>query len=326
MFNISEVILTSTGMPVAENITEEISTTTTTLSPSAEKISQVAEKSEEVVNTVVESNPVTVFIRDVVISPQFYVPVISILLSFIIVGITKKYINKRVKKNASSITLKRRNTVYILAGNIIKYVVTLICVIVCLSVWGLDVTSLLAGLGIAGAIAGLALQDALKDIISCISIIFENFFVIGDLVKYNEFEGHVIEFGLKSTKIQGYDGTVFIISNRNIGEIKNLSYKDSNTFIELPVAYESDDEHVVKIIKEVLEKISEWKISTAKGEYLGVNGLSSSSVDHYVVVHSNSEDKFAIRRKALSEFKKAFDKNNIKIPYTQIEVYNHGKK
>ena len=42
MFNISEVILTSTGMPVAENITEEISTTTTTLSPSAEKISQVA--------------------------------------------------------------------------------------------------------------------------------------------------------------------------------------------------------------------------------------------------------------------------------------------
>lgn len=325
MFKLLEV-LTSTGMPVAENITEDISTTTTTLSPSAEKISEIANKSEEVVNNVVESNPVTSFIRDVVTAPEFYVPVISIFLAFLIVGITKKYINKRVRKNASSINLKRRNTVYILAGNIIKYVVTLICVIVCLSAWGLDVTSLLAGLGIAGAIAGLALQDALKDIISGISIIFENFFVIGDLVKYNEFEGHVIEFGLKSTKILGYDGTVFIVSNRNIGEIKNLSYKDSNVFIELPVAYESNEEEVVRVIKEVLEKISEWKISTAKGEYLGVNNLSSSSVDHYVVVHSNSEDKYAIRRKAISEFKKAFDKNKIKIPYTQIEVYNHGKK
>ena len=123
MFKLLEV-LTSTGMPVAENITDEVSTTTTTLSPNAERISEFANKSEEVVNTVVESNPVTAFIRDVVTSPQFYVPVISILLAFIIVGITKKYINKRVKKNASSITLKRRNTVYILAGNIIKYVVT----------------------------------------------------------------------------------------------------------------------------------------------------------------------------------------------------------
>ena len=325
MFKLLEV-LTSTGMPVAENITDEITTTTTTLSPSAEKISQVAEQTEEVVNNVVDSNPVTAFIRDVITSPKFYVPVISIFLAFLIVAIVKKYISKRVRKNASSITLKRRNTVYILAGNIIKYVVTLICVIVCLSAWGLDVTSLLAGLGIAGAIAGLALQDALKDIISGISIIFENFFVIGDLVKYNDFEGHIIEFGLKSTKIQGYDGTVFIVSNRNIGEIKNLSYKDANTFIELPVAYESNEEEVIRVIKEVLDKINEWKISTAKGEYLGVNNLSSSSVDHYVVVHSSSEDKYAIRRRAIGEFKKAFDKNKIKIPYTQIEVYNHGKK
>lgn len=317
-------VVTSTGMPVAEGITE--STTTTTLSPSAEKVSQLAEKSEEVVNTVVESNPVTVFIRDVVTAPQFYVPVVSVLLALVIVALVKKYINKRVKKNASSITLKRRNTVYILAGNIIKYVVTLIVIIVCLAAWGVDVTSLVAGLGIAGAIAGLALQDALKDIISGISIIFENFFVIGDLVKYNDFEGHIIEFGLKSTKIQGYDGSIYIVSNRNIGEIKNLSYKDTNTFIELPVAYESNEETVVKVIKEVLGKISDWKISTKPGEYLGVNNLNSSSVDHYVVVHSNSEDKFAIKRRALSEFKKAFDKNKIKIPYTQVEVYTHGKK
>ena len=317
-------VVTSTGMPVAEGITE--STTTTTLSPSAEKVSQIAEKSEEVVNTVVESNPVTMFIRDVVTSPKFYVPVIAIVLAFVVITIVKKYINKRVKTNASSITLKRRNTVYILAGNIIKYVVTLIVVIVCLAAWGVDVTSLVAGLGIAGAIAGLALQDALKDIISGISIIFENFFVIGDLVKYNDFEGHIIEFGLKSTKILGYDGSVYIVSNRNIVEIKNLSYKESNVFIELPVAYESNEETVVKVIKEVLGKISDWKISTKPGEYLGVNNLNSSSVDHYVVVHSNSEDKFAIKRRALSEFKKAFDKNKIKIPYTQVEVYTHGKK
>jgi len=317
-------VIATTGMPVAEGITEEV--TTTTLSPSAEKISEIANKSEEVVNTVVESNPVTIFIRDVVTSPEFYVPVIAIVLSFLLVEIVKKYINKRVKKNASSIVNKRRNTVYILAGNIIKYVVTLVCLIVCLAAWGVDVTGLIAGLGIAGAIAGLALQDALKDIISGISIIFENFFVIGDLVQYNDFEGHIIEFGLKSTKIQGYDGSVYIVSNRNIGEIKNLSYQDSNIFIELPVAYESDEENVVKVIKEVLNKITEWKISTKPGEYLGVNNLNSSSVDHFVVVHANSEDKFKIKRKALSEFKKAFDKNNIKIPYTQIEVYTHGKK
>lgn len=263
---------------------------------------------------------------DVITSPKFYVPIISIIVSIIFVTVIENMFKRRVKRNATNILTKRRNTVYILASNIIKYVVVIICMLVILSVWGVDVTGLLAGLGIAGAIAGLAFQDALKDIISGISIIFENFFVIGDLVKYQDFEGHVIEFGLKSTKIQAYDGTVFIVSNRNIGEIKNLSYKDANTFIELPVAYEQDEETVVKVIKDVLDNISEWDISSAKGEYLGVNNLNSSSVDYMVVIHSNSDNKYAIKRKALSEFKKAFDKNKIKIPYTQIEVYNHGNK
>ena len=69
MFKLLEV-LTSTGMPVAENITDEISTTTTTLSPSAEKISEIANKSEEVVNNVVESNPITSFIKDVLTAPE----------------------------------------------------------------------------------------------------------------------------------------------------------------------------------------------------------------------------------------------------------------
>ena len=69
--------------------------------------------------------------------------------------------------------------------------------LILLNLYGVNTTSLIAGLGIAGAVLGLALQDALKDIFNGLSIIFDNYFVVGDLVDYNGFVGTVTDFGLK---------------------------------------------------------------------------------------------------------------------------------
>ena len=65
----------------------------------------------------------------------------------------------------------------------IKYFIAAVSAIMILNIYGVDTTSIIAGLGVAGVVIGLAFQDALKDIISGINIIMDNYYVVGDLVK-----------------------------------------------------------------------------------------------------------------------------------------------
>ena len=103
--------------------------------------------------------------------------------------------------------------------------------------FGVDTSSFIAGLGVASVVIGLALQDALKDIIGGINIILDNFYVVGDYVKYGDFTGQVISFGLKSTKIKDFNGNVMVVSNRNIDEIINLSQDKHVILLNIPTCY-----------------------------------------------------------------------------------------
>lgn len=258
-------------------------------------------------------------------SSKFYVPVITICLTFLIIKGTTRFIHKIITKNATTLELKRRNTIVALSHNIIKYVLIILASLIILSTWEFDVTGLITGLGIAGVVAGLALQDALKDIIMGCNIIMDNYFVVGDLITLNGFTGEVIEFGLKNTKIKNIDGVVMIIANREISNVLNLSQKSSSVGISIPVAYEESEEKVAAVIKKVIKEIDDLEISTKETVYLGIDKLNDSSVDYLIRAYSKAGNQFDLKRKSLSIIKKHFDKNKIKIPYQQIEVHD-GKR
>lgn len=188
--------------------------------------------------------------------------------------------------------------------------------------WGVDVSGIIAGLGIVGVVGGLAIQDALKDIIMGINIIMDNFFVVGDIITYNDFTGEVIEFGLKNTKIKNVEGTVLVVSNRNISEIQNISKKNASVVVTIPTSYKEKDSKVEKVLKRICETIDTWELSTEKTEYLGLDSLNTSSVDYIIRAHCTASNKHPLRRKILVEIKREFDKCNMQIPFTQIEVHN----
>lgn len=269
-----------------------------------------------------ESTNFLELIYSVISSYKFYVPVITLCVIFLFIRSSQRIVKKLVNKNSKSIEVKRRNTIVILLENVIKYVFIIIALLIILSVWGLDVSALITGLGIVGVVGGLAIQDALKDIIMGCNIIMDNYFVIGDLVTYNGFTGEIIEFGLKNTKIKNADGTVFVVSNRNISEIQNLSQKNSTLLISIPTAYEEKAEKIQKVLDKVCKEIDNWDMSTDKTEILGIDSLSSSSVDYLIKAYCNSTDRYTFKRKILGLVKSEFDKNNVKIPYQQVEVHN----
>ena len=259
-------------------------------------------------------------------SDKFYIPVFTIAISILLIKLFDAIIKKKlIKKNTSSIDAKRRNTIFSLISNILKYIVIILAVIVILSVYGFNVTGLITGLGVAGVVAGLALQDALKDIIMGCNIILDNYYVVGDYVEYKGFTGEVVEFGLKNTKIRGFDGEVLVVSNRQISEITNLSQKNNNYIITMPFAYEEKEADIKKLFDVCFKEIKKLKDTTGDPEYLGIKEFGESSIVYMIKVHTTSQNQFAYKRAIYSIIKKNVDELGIKIPYPQIEVHN-GKR
>ena len=77
------------------------------------------------------------------------------------------------------------------ALNVLRYLLLLVTILLILQINGINVTSLVAGLGIVSAVVGLALQDILKDVIMGLHILSGRFFSVGDAVRYGIMEGIV---------------------------------------------------------------------------------------------------------------------------------------
>ena len=91
-----------------------------------------------------------------------------------------------------------------------------IAAIVILDNLGVDVTGLVAGLGIGGIAIGLAAQGIFSDLFAALSIIFDRPFRVGDVVGYGTSSGTVEAIGLKSTRVRAVTGELLIISNAKL--------------------------------------------------------------------------------------------------------------
>lgn len=262
-------------------------------------------------------------VLDFLSKKQVYGTVIFTIVAFIIYKLFIVLVDKVIAKSKNELERKKKRTVIELIKNIGKYALILLVIIFILDLNGVKVTSLIASLGVASAVSALALQDTLKDIISGTSIIMDNYYVVGDYVKYKNFTGTVIQLGLKSTKIMDFDGQVYTIANRNIDEIINLSQKTASSLIVIPTAYEEKLEKVEKILNEVVEEIKTWEtIDSDKTAYIGITELADSSVNYGIRYYCSPGKVWQYKRDALRLIKSKYDKNNIKIPYNQIEVHN----
>lgn len=259
-------------------------------------------------------------------SVKFYGPIIVILGAIFIYSVISVVLNKATIRGKTEYERKKRKTVILLFQNITKYVCLIFAILMILNIYGVNTSSIIAGLGIASVVIGLALQDALKDIISGINIIMDNYYVVGDYVKYGDFTGIITSFGLKSTKIKDFDGNVLNIANRNIDKIINISQERHVIYLRVPTAYEASEEKVKKVLLSVLEKLGELAdVDGKECNYLGIDDLGDSAVKYLITIKCKQGSEYRVRRAALTLIKEAYDKNNIKIPYNQIEVHNGSK-
>lgn len=256
---------------------------------------------EEVVQKILESNLI--------------LSAIVIIISYLIYRILSMIIGKGAK---SKRILGKKLTYIRLLDNILKYFFLIVTILIILQVNDFNVSSLIAGLGIAGIIVGLAVQDLIKDVIGGFNIITDDVFSVGDVIKYNGVEGKVISLGLKNTKIRDiYTNNMYIIANGNIKEILNISEWNE---ILIPASYDAKIEKMDEVLNKVVQEIK--GIENVKDcDYLGICGFEQSSISYKIRIFCRPEHKLITKRKALRCVKLALDNNNLKIPYQQIDIH-----
>lgn len=221
---------------------------------------------------------------------------------------------EKVKKT----TAKARSTYAGLFKSVIRLTFIAIVILAILSINGVDVGSLLAGLGILSVVIGLAVQDVLKDIIRGVTIVTEKYFQVGDIVTIGNYTGKVISIGMLTTKMidDNSDGAVVSISNRNIVDAESLP---SAVTFSLLLPKEHPMAEISKILTNaalLIEK--EPKVRTC--EYLGVSDVESGSLRHLFKITCSAADRSTAKRAALKVLLTTLEEEKVPLPYNSVEI------
>jgi len=144
-------------------------------------------------------------------------------------------------------------------GMMAKLVLWSVIVLLALENLGVDISALIAGLGIGGIAVALALQNVLGDLFASLSIAFDKPFVIGDFIIVGEYMGTVEHVGLKSTRIKSLSGEQIIFSNNDLLGSRIRNYKrmhERRIVFLLQLTYDTGADKLKKIpsiIKEIIE-------------------------------------------------------------------------
>lgn len=243
-----------------------------------------------------------------------------IIISVILYNLFGRIIlkSRKINKKTTNQAERKRRTYMRLIGNVIKYSFIIITILILLQINGVNVSSMIAGLGIVSIVVGLALQDALKDIIMGFNIIVDNYFSVGDILKLDDFEGEVIELGVKSTKLRDVNNeNVLVIANRNIMQALKLS---DQLVVDIPLPYEENTTYMEEIIDTIITEIKNIE-NVKDAKYVGINEFADSAVIYRLLLYCSPEHKLSVKRSALRIIKLELDNRNITIPYTQIDIH-----
>ncbi|MEK6638716.1 MAG: mechanosensitive ion channel domain-containing protein [Pseudomonadota bacterium] len=178
---------------------------------------------------------------------------------------------------------------------LINVALFVIALIVILANLGVNVTGLVAGLGVGGIAIGLAAQGIFSDLFAALSILFDKPFRRGDAIRWEGTMGTVEAIGLKSTRIRAISGEEVVISNTNLlgKELRNFARLERRRIIQpLSVVYQTPLE-TCAALPEMLRVV----IDGCEGCHFvrcGLDTFAPSSLDFQLVYDVDAEDQDAV--------------------------------
>jgi small-conductance mechanosensitive channel len=175
----------------------------------------------------------------------------------------ERYKKKKITEDATSVTQ------FTALGFVLRFVLWIVIALLILDNLGVEITTLVAGLGIGGIAVALAVQNILGDLFASVSIVLDKPFVIGDFIIVDNFLGSVEHIGLKTTRLRSVSGEQLVMSNSDLLKSRIRNYKrmyERRILFTIGVIYQTPLEKlksIPNIVKEVIETKEEARFDRA---------------------------------------------------------------
>ena len=199
-----------------------------------------------------------------------------------------------------------------------------------LSQFGVNVLSLITGLGVVGIAVGFAAQDTLGNFVAGTTLLIERPFRIGDWVQVNEQVGKVREITLRNTRLVTRDNIYTSIPNSAVASSEILNYSAGGPLrltVELGIAYRESVAAAREVLVPVIQQNE--RIMQRPVPVVRVDELADSSVNLQLIFWiepSEIATEPAIRASILEASKVALDKAGIQIPFPHLQLFIDGAK
>lgn len=210
-------------------------------------------------------------------------------------------------------------------NNLAKAILWVLGGIFILSNLGINVSSLVAGLGIGGIAIALAMQNILGDLFSSFAIYFDKPFLVGDFVVIGKHRGTVEKIGIKTTRIRAPEGEEVVISNRELTDARIQNFgriKERRITFSIGVHYNTTNRLLRRLPKMIREIMNSEK--GARFERVHFVEFGDSALIFKVTYWIESADYniyMDINQEVHLKIKKAFENEGVKIAYPTRTIY-----
>lgn len=168
-----------------------------------------------------------------------------------------------------------------------------------LTTLGIDMTPILASLGIVGLAFSLGAQALIKDFLAGLTILTENQFAIGDEIKIGAVRGTVEEISMRATRVREYNGLLHIYPNSEARLVANASRDWMRAIVDINLPYSADLRQAVSILQEAVrtcgesEAVKPWLLDPP--EVAGWNSLSDWAVQIRLTARTLPGKQYAVQ-------------------------------
>jgi small conductance mechanosensitive channel len=251
--------------------------------------------------------------------------ILFIILRFVIPVIVKRFIARRMAGEAKTEINKRTDTLSSILVSVTGIVIALLAILTILPEFGVNITTLIAGLGVGGLAIAFAAQNLVRDFITGFFILLEDQYRVGDVVTIAGIAGLVEEIGLRRTILRDLDGIVHSIPNGKVEISSNMTRKFSRVNLDISVGYGEDLDRVIEVINTVCNEMAEdpkWKPDLIAGPaVVRVNKLGDSGIDIKIMGDTKPSRQWDVMGELRLRIKKTFDNKGIEIPWPHTKVY-----
>ena len=257
---------------------------------------------------------------------------LAIVLALVATKLLRRLMTKLVLRvhGGTARSRQRAKTLADLLGSAGTFGIWVMAVLTILGELGIDLAPLIAGAGIIGIALGFGAQNLVRDFLSGIFMLLEDQYGVGDVIDVGDASGTVEGVSLRSTRLRDVEGNLWHFPNGVISRVANKSQEWSRAVLDIPVAYDSDLEHVTNVIKRTADML--WHQSEApdlilvEPEVWGVENFGPDGLVVRLVVTTEPLAQWRVSRELRRRIKEAFEQEGIEIPFPQRTVWHRDRE